>query len=79
MMVFYIAFMEAGIGEPSIIDFVYVYGIKALAKNMRFWYITKWGPNVEGKWGIRENMGNYKDKYFFYPSERPGEFMSACK
>ena len=36
MVAFYIAFMEADIGEPSAIEFAYVYFIKALAKNEWF-------------------------------------------
>ena len=50
MVAFYITFREVGIGEPSINEFAYVYGIKALAKHEGFWYITKWGTNVEGIW-----------------------------
>ena len=73
MVAFYIPFMQAGIGKPSVIEFAYVYGIKALAKNIRFWYTTK------GICGIRDNMDNYKDNYFFYRLERPGEFKPACK
>ena len=48
MVAFHIAFMEAGIGEPSVVEFAYVYGIKALAKNVSFWCTTKRGPDVEG-------------------------------
>ena len=79
MVVFYMAIIEAGIGEPSIIQFIYIYGTKALAQNMGFWYTTKWGPDVEGIWGVHDNISNYKDKYFFHPSECPGEFRPACK
>ena len=48
MVVFYIAFMEVGIGGPSVVEFTYVYRIKALARNVGFWYTTKRGPDVDG-------------------------------
>ena len=76
---FYIAFMEADIGEPLAVEFTYVYCIKALARNEGFWYTNKRGPDVEGVSGVRDNMGNYKDRYFFYPFDRPGEFQVASK
>ena len=41
MVAFYIAFMEADIGEPSAIEFAYVYYIKALVRNEGFWYTSK--------------------------------------
>ena len=78
MVAFYIAFMEADIGEPSIEEFTYVYRIKALAKNTQFWYITKRCPDVEGIVGLRDKMGSFKNKYLFYPSKCPSEFRVAC-
>ena len=39
--------MEADIGEPSAVEFTYVYYIKALARNEGFWYTSKQGPDVE--------------------------------
>ena len=47
MVAFYIAFMEADIGEPSMLEFAYVYCIKALARNEGFWYTSKRGPDVD--------------------------------
>ena len=79
MVAFYIAFMELDIREPSTVEFSYVYCIKALPKNEGFWYTSKRGLDVEGVWGIRDNMGNYKDIYFFYPSDRLGEFRVVSK
>ena len=37
MVAFYIAFIEANIGESSTVEFAYIYCIKALAKNEGFW------------------------------------------
>ena len=48
MVAFYIGFMEANIGKLSAVEFAYIYCIKALSKNERFWYTSKRGPNVEG-------------------------------
>ena len=79
MVAFYITIMEAGVGKLSAVKFAYVCFIKALAKNDDFWYTIKRGLNVKGIWGIRDNIDNYKDRYFFYPSDRPGEFWVASK
>ena len=79
MVAFYIAFIEAEIGEPSVEDFAYICCIKAFAKNEGFWYSSKRGPDVGGIWRVYYNMGSYKDENFFYPSECPGEFRFASK
>ena len=79
MVVFYIAIIEVDIGEPSVIEFAYVYCNKALARNEGFWYTSKRGPDVKGVWGVHDIMSNYKDRYFFYPSDRPGEFRIVSK
>ena len=36
MVAFYIAFIEVDIGEPSVVEFAYIYCIKALARNDGF-------------------------------------------
>ena len=61
MLAFCFAFMEADIGKPSMVEFTYIYYIKALVKSEGFWYTSKRGPNVEGVWGVCDNIGNYKD------------------
>ena len=71
--------MEAGISEPNVDEFAYVYGIKALAKQEGFWYTTKRGVDVQGIASLRNNMGQWKDHFFFYPFECPREFRTACK
>ena len=76
---FYIAFKEANIGKASMVEFTFVYNIKALARSKNFWYTNKRGLDMEGVLGICDNMGNYKDRYFFYPSYCPGEFRVASK
>ena len=40
IVAFFVAFMEAGIGEPDVDEFTYVYGIKTLAHHEGFWYTT---------------------------------------
>ena len=50
MVAFYIAFMEADICEPSAIEFTYVYCMKTFARNEVFWYMSKWGLDVEEVW-----------------------------
>ena len=36
IVAFYIAFMEVDIGEPSVVEFAYIYGIKALTRTKAF-------------------------------------------
>ena len=33
MVAFYITYLEANIGKPSVVEFAYIYYIRALAKN----------------------------------------------
>ena len=40
MVTFYIAFIEADIGKPLVVEFAYVYYINALARNEGFWYTS---------------------------------------
>lgn len=70
IVAFYIAFKEASIRESSTEEFTDLYCIYALVKHEDFWYMSNRGPNVEGLWSVRDNMGNYKDRFFFYPSKR---------
>ena len=61
------------------VEFANVYYIKTLVRNERFQYTSKQAPDVEGVWGVHENMGNYNDRYFLYPSNCLGEFWVASK
>ena len=74
IMTFYIIFMEIGIREPSTDVFAYVYCIKVLAEHKGLWYMSKCGPDIEGVWGVGDNLGNYKDRFFFYSLERSRDF-----
>ena len=74
IVAFYIAYVEAIIGATTVKEFSYVYCIKTLANHEGLWYTSKRRLDVEGVWGVHENMGNYKDRFFFYPLKRPGEF-----
>ena len=78
-MASYIAFMEVDISKSLAVEFAYVYRIKALARNEGFRYTSKRRLDVEGIWRVRDNMGNYKDIYFFYPSDHPRELWVASK
>ena len=66
--------MEASIGKPTVEEFAYVYCTKALAKHEGLWYTSKREPGVKGVWGVHDNMGNYKDIFFFYSLEWSGDF-----
>ena len=52
-------------------------GIKTLSHHEGFWYMTKQSATEKGITGLRDNMGHWKDHFFFYPSERYGEFKTA--
>ena len=67
------------INELNVDEFTYGYGIKALAHHEGFWYITKRGAAEKGVTGLHDNMGHWKDHFFFYSSEHPGEFRTVCK
>ena len=75
---FFITFLEACGVEPSIGHFDYVFGIKAFAKNAGFWYLTSHG-DVVGIGGLPNNMGQWKNDFFFYPSAPSGEFRIGRK
>ena len=79
MVAFFIALMEAGIGEPNVDEFTFAYGIKMLTKHEGFWYMTKRDTNMNVITGLPNNMGHWKYHYFFYPSECLGEFRVACE
>ena len=65
IVVFFIPFMEVGIGELNVDEFTYVYGIKALAHHEGFWYMTKQGATEKGIIGLYDNMGHWKDHFNF--------------
>ena len=65
MVAFYIVFMEVNIGKPLVVEFTYVYRIKALARNEGFCYTSKRGPDVEDIWCVYDNIGSYQDRYVF--------------
>ena len=65
IVAFFIAFMEAGIGELNVDEFTYIYGIKALSHYEGFWYTAKRGAIEKGITGPHDNMGHWKDHFFF--------------
>ena len=58
--------MEAGIGEPNVDEFTYIYGIKALSHHEGFWYTAKRGAIEKRITGSHDNMGHWKDHFFFF-------------
>ena len=46
IVAFYIVFLEYCGVAPSVVHFAYIYGLKALAKYARFWYLTNWGDSM---------------------------------
>ena len=57
IVAFFVAFMEASIGEPNVDEFIYIYGIKALAHHEGFWYTTRQVTDKKGITGLCDNMG----------------------
>ena len=60
-------------------EFAYIFGIKALAKHVGFWYTSHREVYVQGIRGLYSNIGQWKDEFFFYPSRCSGEFRTTCK
>ena len=56
IMAFYIVFSEYYGVAPSVVHFVYIFRLKALAKHVGFWYLTGWG-NFAGIAGLHSNSG----------------------
>ena len=77
-MAFYIVFSEYCNFAPLVVHFTFIYGLKALAKHVGFWYLTGRG-DFAGIAGLPSNMGPWKYNFFFYPSESYGEFKVGCK
>ena len=53
-------------------------GIKAIVKHREFWYLTGHGDVVRIG-GLPNNMGQWKNDFFFYPSTRSGKFKIGHK
>ena len=60
IMAFFIVFTEACLVEPTVNEFAYIFGIKALMKHKGFWYTTRQGLDVKGIVGLCSNIGQWK-------------------
>ena len=76
IVTFYIAFSELYKTAPSIGHFAFIFGLKALAKYPRFWYLTGRGDAV-GILGLPSNVDQWKNDFFFYPSNRFGKSRAS--
>ena len=68
--------MEYGGVAHSVVHFAFVY--RPNAKHTGFWYLTSQG-NSMGIARLPSNKVLWKYNFFFYPSERYGEFKAGCK
>ena len=78
IVAFFIAFSKAFGVEPSLGHFSYVFGIKVVAKHAGFSYLTSRGDVVRIK-GLPNNVAQWKNNFFFYPSAHSGEFRIGRK
>ena len=78
IVAFYIALSELCKTAPSIRHFAFIFGHKALAKHVRFWYLIGRG-DATGIIGLPNNVGQWKTDFFFYPSNRFGKFRVGYK
>ena len=77
IVAFYIAFLELCQTAPTVGHFAFIFGLKALAKHFGFWYQT--GGAAAGILRLPSNMGQWKNDYFFYPSNHFGRFRVSYK
>ena len=78
MVAFFISFSMACGVEPSLGHFAYIFGIKVMAKHVGFWYLTGRGDATRIG-GLPNNVGQWKNDFFFYPFARSGEFRIGHK
>lgn len=61
----YIIYHKLGFPEPTPEEFAWFYQLKACSDEGHF-YTSKWPIKaLNGIYGIHDNMGLFKDKYFF--------------
>ena len=63
IVVFYIVFSEHYGVAPSVVHFVFVYELKAIAKHIGFWYLTSQDDSA-GIAGLPSNTGLWKYNFF---------------
>ena len=78
IVVFYIAFLELYKTMPIVGHFAFIFGLKALAKHLGFWYLTGRGVTA-GILGLPSNVDQWKNYFFFYPSNHFGRFRAGYK
>ena len=62
----YIIFSEYCGVAPSVVQFIYIYGLKAIAKHVGFWYLT-YRSNFAGITGSSRNSGPVEIQILFLP------------
>ena len=78
IVAFYIAFSELYKTVPIVGHFAFIFRLKALSKHPRFWYLNGRGAIV-GILGLPSNVGQWKNDFFFYPSNPFGRFRTSYK
>ena len=63
IVAFYIVFSEYCGVAPSMVYFEFIYGLKAFAKHVGFWYLTGQGDST-GMVGLPSNTGSWKYNFF---------------
>ena len=78
IVAFYIAFSELCKTAPSVGHFAFIFRLKALVKHPGFWYLIGQGATA-GILRLPSNMGQWKNNFFFYPSNPFAKFRGGCK
>ena len=78
IVAFYIAFSELSKTAPTVGHFAFILGLKVLAKHLGFWYLTGQGV-ATGILRLPNNVGQWKNDFFFYPSNNFGRFRVGYK
>ena len=78
IVAFYISFLEIYKTAPTVGHFSFIFWLKVLAKHHGFGYLTSRGVAV-GILRLPNNVGQWKNDFFFYPSNHFGEFRAGHK
>ena len=78
IMAFYIVFLGLCKTAPTVGHFTLIFGLKTLAKHPAFWYLIGQGTTMQIL-GLPSNVGQWKNEFFFYPSNCFGRFRTSCK
>lgn len=73
-------FHKLGLGGPEPEDFAWFYHVKARSNDHGIYYFNKFFPEgIVRIEGIQDNMGPFKNNFFYAPSPIAGNFRELSK